>query len=417
VHESALDLLGLPGAAPGNDVRELPGLLGELGELRPRSWPPRDWSCVYWYTDGAAGGLELHVPAWYSRRQGPGPFSGLESGEALAAAVTAFHVATGGLPWRGAGSVTSDAWLRRGAVAAALPAPMLAGEVHETQLVWGRAPRPDEGSFRYCHGLDGTGAFLAVAGSLELPTGEPTLVDWPTFDKRLPGIWHVELERSPAGLLPPITSDVEGLVWVTTPTMELLHARGVRALEAYLWEGHGRHLRRWQEQLRDARAALLADGAWSSPAGAAVKAIYQQGLGRLASVKRAADPPTRDPLYQPYSDLAVIAEARARLVRRVLQVAEPGGGCQRVDGAVVCGPHTKGTTPLAVYRDAVFYLSSRATPAKLGDALGLRMGDGLGAWKAVGTCAGAAARDLMASPRGSMANTVKLLAGLVKGER
>lgn len=385
IHESALAPLGLPEAlVPDLGSEFVGGLFADRGNLTTTRWPARDPSCVHWYVKGGAG-FDLHVPAW---RRGS-PFAGLPDGDALIDAVASWAAATGEAPWRGWGTATSDSWLRPKARATALPPPLGDGLVRELQLDWWRVPNSSERNFRYLHGLDVNGAFLAVAGSIELPTGEAELRDWPTFDKRQPGLWHVELPPWSGDLPPPWPREGSD-AWVTTPTMELLDEAGVSPMEAWIWPEHGRYLRGWQERLRDARAFLVERREWSGPAGVAVKAVYQMGPGRLASKLRDASPPERDPLYQPYWDLAIIAESRCRLWRRLRALP---------------------VAPVAVYRDAAFFLSSRATPRMLGLSFGLPMESRLGHFKPVGTASAKAARELL--ERG-LADTTRRLSDLAK---
>lgn len=265
-------------------------------------------------------------------------------------------------------------------------------------MQWSRPPGDDEKHYRWLHGLDVNGAHLAVAGSIPLPAGEPERQDLPTFDKRLPGVWLVDLpawtdDRFP----PPWGADYggEGWAWVTTPTMERIvqEAPDVTPVEAWVWPEHGNYLRRWQEALRDARHELLTRGKWGGPAGTAIKAIYQTGPGRLGSRERKTSPAEADPLFQPYWWAAIVAESRCRLHRRI----------RALD-----------VRPVAVYRDAVYFLSSRETPLGLAQALGLPIGDRLGGFKGAGTVSGRGARELLTEGRGSAAGTAEALFKFVK---
>lgn len=390
LHESSFPALGLSGFSPSEHTRELPGLFSDLGSLGPRAWPPREWSAVYWFVKGGAG-FDVHVPAW----RPDSPFRGPESAEALARAVAAFDGAMGGAPWKGSGAMTSNALLRGRVARSTVPPPLAEGLVRELQLVWHRAPEPDELHYRYCHALDLNGAFLATPGSLELPQGEAQLADFPTFDKRVPGLWHIEPAEWTDDRFPPPwpTDRGESDLWVTTPTMERVEQEtGLGAIEAWIWPEHGRHMRGWQKRLRDAREFLIETGGWRGPAGVAVKHVYQHGPGALASRRRPADPPEGDPMYQPYWDLAIIAESRCRLHRRV----------RALD-----------VRPVAVYKDCLYFLSSR-DPRRLALAVGLPLSDRLGHFKIAGTCSGRAARELLADGRGSMANTVDHLRKLCR---
>jgi hypothetical protein len=159
---------------------------------------------------------------------------------------------------------------------------------------------------------------------------------------------------------------------------------GYEPLEAYVWPEHGRHLRGWYEMLRDARLELLGGGA----ALQAVKQTCRMGLGRLSSERRSltrgAEALEDDPLFQPYWDWAAIAELRCRLQRRVAALK---------------------VVPVAVHTDAIYFLSSRKDPDALGEAFGLPMGDGLGQFKAAGSCRASDAREALSLPESSAAVT------------
>ena len=183
----------------------------------------------------------------------------------------------------------------------------------------------------------------------------------------------------------------EGTRWVTAPTMERLQAKGIMALEGYVWPAAGRHLRPWYEMIRDARAELLSVG---GPALAALKSTCHEGVARLASKARTVpDGKTLadDPTWQPYWAWAVIAEARERLLDRIGRLP---------------------VEPLAIDTDCLYFLSSRPSPEILAVRLGLPLGDGLGEFKPAGTCSAKAAREAMSDKRSSRA--VEALRELVR---
>lgn len=390
VHESALEVLGNLGNSPSKHTPPRDGLFSALGSYRTPV-TVEEWSWSRWKAPDATG-FHLHVPAW-----GRGPFAGARTAPELVEALAAWYTSTGEAEWHGWGTMTSDNLLRRRARRTVLPEPMTTGQVRELPMQWARPPGPDEANYRYLHGLDVNGQHLAVASSLELPSGEPELLDFPTFDKTVPGLWHVELppwtdERFP----PPWPTDLagDGSLWLTTPTMErVVEELGAGAMEAWVWPEHGRYLRKWQETLRDARTWLMETGQWKGPAGAAVKEVYQAGPGRLYSPKRSASPPEADPLYQPYWYLAIVAEARCRLHRRVMALP---------------------VRPVAVYKDALYFLSSRESPDRLADVLGLPLGDRLGGFKAIGTIKAKEARAMLHESRRSPGAMAELVMKTVK---
>lgn len=390
VHEGAFDRLGITGKTPNKHDPPRAGLFADVGSYRTPI-AVDEWAWSRWR---GADGRDFHliVPGW-----GRGPFTGLGSSRELVGALGAWYTATGETEWHGWGTMTSDAMLRRTAKRTGVPEPLGAGHVRELPMEWSRAPAADEHHYRWLHALDVNGQHLAVAGSLPLPAGDAELVDWPTFDKTVPGLWHVELPPwTDPRFPPPWPTDLagDGALWVTTPTMErIVQELGAEAMEAYVWPTHGRYLRGWQETLRDARSWLLETGQWKGPAGAAVKDVYQSGPGRLYSPKRSASPAELDPLYQPYWYLAIVAEARCRLHRRVRALP---------------------VRPVAVYKDALYFLSSRPTPERLAEVLGLPLGDRLGAFKPAGTIPARDARALLTSGRFGPSATAGVIAKMVR---
>jgi len=255
--------------------------------------------------------------------------------------------------------------------------------------MWHRQPRDDERSFRYVHGLDLNLSYAAPVSSLELPTGRVEHREFPCrFDPRLPGVYLFEPGPWPGSGPPPwgsgIPQEDDSSIWVTAPTGERMVQLGYEPIEAWVWPEHGRHLRGWYEMLRDARLELLDGGA----ALQAVKQTCRMGLGRLSSERRSlsrgAEALEDDPLFQPYWDWAAIAELRSRLQRRVSRLK---------------------VVPVAVHTDAVYFLSSRKDPETLGEAFGLPMGDGLGQFKAAGSCSAREAREALALRESSAAVT------------
>lgn len=345
-------------------------------DLNGPDWAPKGltpWLAV-WRPGDDGSNCDIVFPSWDRRN----PFSGLGDGPTLIGALRRF---TGevGVPWYRTGALSSDYLIRRTARprVTAHPPPALpatrgtppAGQ--ELDFHWSR---PAVGGARYVHGFDRNGAYLAAAGSVELPAGAAEHVERPTFDRSTPGYWRVTLPQPHA--LDPLLPDPfrpqpadrrrgndDGTRWVTTPTATLLGditGDDVAAIEAWIWPEHRRYLRRWQTQLRDARTSALNDhGPCAAAVLAAVKATYREGVGRLASTRRSKDP-TTDPLYQPYWRSAVIATARANLWRALRKFA---------------------VRPIAVDVDAAWFPSDEPDPERLAELRGIPLGDGLGEWR------------------------------------
>ncbi len=378
IHQSALESLGLPPAIDPADPRwpdqSTHPWTDDHGDYGSGRWPGlREWA--YWFRKGGAG-FHLNIPAY-----GRSTWQGCESAAELAGRVAMFDRATGGVPWRGSPTITSDGFLReryaKGLAPTELPPPMANNAAHEVAMVWRREARPDESGLLYCHALDLNLAYASGASSLPLPTGECVHLELPAYDSTMAGVYFID--------------DGAKGQWVTAPTMERLAAKGVQAIEGYVWPNSRRHLRPWYEMLRDARMALLEGG---GPALDAVKDICHWGLGRLQSKKRTLGPGKTvgdDPLYQPYWAWAVIAETRERLMARVEALP---------------------IEPIAIDTDCLFFLSDLPNPAAVAVHLRLPLGDGLGQFKDAGTCLGVTARAALEAPR--VDETIKALRQEVK---
>lgn len=306
---------------------------------------------AYWYKAGGHG-FDLHIPHY-----GRAVWGTIGSAPELLARVAMFDRATGGVAWKGNGTITSDAYLRRRLRRVLrptdLPPPVESGAALERPAIWTRAVDPAESRYRYCHALDLNMAYATGASSIPLPTGPYEHAEHPTFDPRRAGVYRY------------------GTEWVTAPTAQ---RRTEAADEAYIWPAGGRHLRPWYEMLRDARAALVETG---GPALTAVKDVCREGLGRMQSKVRtlpAGMELADDPTFQPYWAWAVIAEVRERLLARVAELD---------------------VEPIAIDTDCLFFLSSRPSPSAVAVALGLPLGDGLGHFKPAGTCLGREAREVL----------------------
>jgi hypothetical protein len=383
VHESAFALLAMPPRGGASHA-----LIETTGPYRTGAKTPQLSSYQRWWVPGGHG-FSLHIPAY----ENASAFAGADDAYQLLCHVAHYEHATGGMaPWMGGGTITSDAWIRRtyrtkrraDLCVTQHPEPVLSGAAREARWYWSRPAMPSERAYRYCHALDLNLAYAAVAGSIPLPVGECVHKDLPTFDKRVPGVWLIEPEAWVALDLPAPWADDHrrergGPYWVTTPTMERCDQLGIWPIEAYVWPEHHAYLRPWYEMVRDARAQLLSVG---GPPLSAVKEISRRGVGRLASRNRTKALDV-DELYQPYWAWAVIAECRARLHRRLSALP---------------------SRPVAIDTDAVYFLSSRATPEVLAKHLGLPFGDGLGQFKPAGTCSGLDAREALGTGHAAIAH-------------
>jgi hypothetical protein len=344
---SALEQIGLPASITGLAVRhpflEHGGLSRPAGQETLSSW------MSVW---GDGHFLEVSVPSWDSGS----PFKSIDFGPELLGELLEFTDATGML-WKRSGAVTSDAWLRdhfaKNGLLRATEYPDIASDGNlEPDLHYMRAPEGKELRATRLLAYDANAMYLGAMSSLALPVGgfvEATPGD--IISASTPGYWR------------------EGQSWMTTPTFQF---GGAFADEIYYWPEHHRFLEPLYTRLRTARLLLLHRP--DSAALEAVKQVYRMGIGRLGSTRRA---PTlsADPLYQPYWRHAVIAEARCRLLRRI---------------------DTLAVKPVAVDVDCLYlFTSSKASPAKFAEQIGLPLDDQIGHFKFTGEMSGKTARVLL----------------------
>lgn len=304
-------------------------------------------------------------------------------------------------PTQAVKDATTGGW-RSGPVAGSLtdavdPAPPEAPDEHpvaqtragadvlvEEAYDWHRAIHlvgDDEGNLEYAVGLDVNAAFLAAASRLPVGLGAPVHVQAPTFDKKLPGCWYVDLSgvavdpRLPSPFTPDGVAPT-GPGWYATPTVAYAVELGavVDPFEAWVRPDHGSYLDPWYGRLRDAYLATMADLGVTpdldeaafldamrhhkkvDPGRAvvlsAIKATVKGGIGKLRERPQGARyrpgdrwPALERPTWRPDIRAAVIANARVgmhRKMRRLATVAD--------------------LYPLAVLSDCVVYPSSGPSP-------------------------------------------------------
>ncbi|WP_439678880.1 telomere-associated protein Tap [Embleya sp. MST-111070] len=239
----------------------------------------------------------------------------------------------------------------------------------------------DEGNREYAVGLDVNTAFLAAASRLPVGLGAPVHVEAPTFDRKLPGCWYVDLSGieldprlpnpfTPTGLRP------TGPGWYATPTVAYAAELGavIDPFEAWIRPEHGAYLDPWYTRLRDAYLTTMADlgvtpdlddtaflaamaeHKRADPARAivlaAIKATVKGGIGKLRERPQGARyrpgdrwPALERPTWRPDIRAAVIANARVGMHRKIRKLAT-----------------TADLYPIAVLSDCVVYLSEGPSP-------------------------------------------------------
>ncbi|MFF2521457.1 telomere-associated protein Tap [Streptomyces liangshanensis] len=267
-------------------------------------------------------------------------------------------------------------------------------KLFEEAYDWARPMTDAECTLRYLVGLDVNMAFAAGANGLTVGLGEPTHVNNPVFDLKLPGSWlvdlsHVDLSKVKVGkewveldgsLLPsPFTSKGDrptGPAWYATPTVAYAAELGydVAPTEGYVRYDNGRYLDGWYQRLRDAYLATMADlgvDADLSPEGfltamdgykerdpeltiavTAIKATVKGGIGKLRERPRGEGwrPGERwraleRPTWRPDIRAAVISRTRINLHRKIVKHAA-----------------FTGQYPIAILSDCVVYAASGPSP-------------------------------------------------------
>ncbi len=267
-------------------------------------------------------------------------------------------------------------------------------KLFEEAFDWARPLTDAECMRRNLVGLDVNMAFAAGANGLVVGLGEPTRVEAPVFDAKLPGSWlvdlsHVDLSRVKVGkewveldgnLLPsPFTPKGErpdGPAWYATPTVAYAVELGyeVRPIEAWVRYENGRYLDGWYNRLRDAFLATMADlGVHADMAPAdflaamdgwrgrdpqlaivvdAIKATVKGGLGKLRERPRGEGwrpgEPWRAlsrPTWRPDIRAAVISRTRINFHRKIVKHAA-----------------FTGQYPVAILSDCVVYAADGDSP-------------------------------------------------------
>jgi hypothetical protein len=252
------------------------------------------------------------------------------------------------------------------------PAPALEPGTADRVAPWVRDPGPDG----WLHAFDVNGMYLAACSD-ELGHGEARQHPAAVVGGKVqswPGYWRATLHGGDDRF--PLPFKVDGKHhWYTTAALQLAAEVGVKVKLTDVWTypGHRRALRPWYERIRDARTALMAEpvSVEAQLALAALKSTYTQALGWLGGSWLDAD----DPRFRPDWREAIIARARANLVRHMLRV-------ERVTGQLPV---------IAARDDLVVYWSSFADPFVAAAQLGIGpLSAQLGKFKHAGTVA---ARD------------------------
>ncbi|MEU9111067.1 helix-turn-helix domain-containing protein [Streptomyces sp. NPDC048483] len=258
------------------------------------------------------------------------------------------------------------------------------GFLDEEAYQWVRDPKllSDEECLRpFAIGLDINTAFLAAAARLVVGLSAPDHFHHPTFNKKIPGSWlvdlsHIELDPRLPSPFTPSGQCPTGPAWYQTHTVAYAQELGfdVRPIEAYLRRETGAYLDPWHDRLKDAYVDTMADLGVTKDLDdhqflaameqhkqtdpgmaavlAAIKATVKGGVGKLRERPQGRHyrdgdrwPALERPTWRPDIRAAVISKARVNMHRKMANVAK-----------------ATDQFPLAVLSDCVVYASPGRSP-------------------------------------------------------
>lgn len=220
----------------------------------------------------------------------------------------------------------------------------------ESDILWYRPLTAAERRKKYLHFHDGNSKYLAAATGAEIGEAEPEEVAGNRFDKKLCGVWELNIRRSPSTEMFPAA--ISGNLAVT-PVVDLLPQLGYEfeIKRGWIWEKHHRTLHDWAKQLWDSRLALKFDtdrfpnGESRETAYKMIKIMATRGLGWLDIAKERGKK-TDNPWHRPDAKNQVVGLSRVRMLLKIMQIR------QQHD-----------MLPCAVYTDAGGYCSDEPNPA------------------------------------------------------
>ncbi|MFI8345655.1 telomere-associated protein Tap [Streptomyces sp. NPDC085639] len=258
------------------------------------------------------------------------------------------------------------------------------GFLDEEAYQWVRDPQllsDEECLLPYAVGLDINTAFLAASARLVVGLSAPDYFHAPTFNKKIPGSWlvdlsHIELDPRLPSPFTPSGQRPDGPAWYQTHTLAYAQELGfdVAPIEAYLRRETGAYLDPWHDRLKTAYVDTLADLGVTADLDdrqflaameqhkqvdpgmaavlAAIKATVKGGVGKLRERPQGRHyrdgerwPALERPTWRPDIRAAVISKARVNMHRKMANVAK-----------------ATGQYPLGVLSDCVVYASSGPSP-------------------------------------------------------
>lgn len=185
---------------------------------------------------------------------------------------------------------------------------------------------------------------------------------------KLAGYWLIDRWTWPDWSLPDPNRSTPavvsgGRVWVSTPTLEQLRMVGIEPVvhEAWVWTVSARYLEVAGSRLREALTNTVDD----RPVHQVIKALYRGGVGKFAQ----RDLPSPYHLARPDWNDHIIAATRTQILANLLAIRR----------------RTPQAIPLLVTTDAIAFAVDEANPDLAWPGDPAKLGDGIGAWKPIGT--------------------------------
>lgn len=258
---------------------------------------------------------------------------------------------------------------------------------HVPFIAWFPSTHVD-GNHWYLHAYDRNASHPFAASQEDMGVGSPIVQNGGEFDKKLPGLWNVEIQGADAlpDCLPPLLPKSD--VWLPTPLLRIASMAGctINVKEALVWKKKAPIFQRWANNLYEFRQ-IYHDGSMERQA---VKAIMNNVVG---STRIGQD---TDYMLRPDWYATIIGSERGVVWYKLWKLWQ-----------------LYGVAPCGVYADAAYYLSMSSDPVKAVPTL-LAHKDALGGYKHVYTLSvNADVREVLSRKMGA-AYRLEALKGLVK---
>lgn len=227
---------------------------------------------------------------------------------------------------------------------------------------WDRRLTADEAKRRFIHVYDVNAAYLAAAGSVQLPCG--SVKETTSFNPKRPGLYLVEPDALTGN-----ARVINRRGWYDSAQVKAAQLAGQAAtiVRGYTWQESHAAMRDWASAVWNARQVaesyrLMSRGGACELAVATVKMAYTSTIGRL--VMKPQRPEPNYPWYLPHWWGAIIAEA----------------GRRRWDHWWAF--RNAGAEPFMVHVDALYFVSDVENPAEVAPGIMARS-TALGGYKHV----------------------------------